>query len=175
VAGRVGWKAANVEGFTANHDGGAWQAVPVKEVVAVPAEVEGRIGEGGKGDAHLDANTVLIGGESELDGAIAAGEKILARDIPGSIEAAFDRDGSQQWMGATQASPARREHENFTRTYGVGRMGVEAAHEALGVGEFRSGGYVHASLMVPQGEGAPGEKIQGAAAWSAGPANYSTW
>ncbi len=121
------------------NDCGAVLAVAVEEFVTMAVKIEGGITESLDGDARFDADAVLIGGKRELDGALAAGQQIVAGNGPGSLKAAIGGRSGEQWMGAAEASPARGEDEGLVRAIGVGGVRIETADEALGVGEDRNG------------------------------------
>lgn len=132
IAGGVGRQRTNVDGFAADDDGGAILTVTVEQIVGVAAEIEFGVGESSKGDADFNADTVLVGGKSELDGAVAAADEVVASQGPGGFDAMIGRRGGEERMGAAEASPTRREDEEFVRALGVGGMGIEATDEALG-------------------------------------------
>ena len=138
VTGGVGRQRANEEGFALDNNGGARLAVAVEQVVAVTAEVEGGIAQGDDGNAGFGANAVLIGRERQLNGAVAAGEQVVAREIPGSLKALIDRRSGQKRMGAADASPARGEDQNLVGAFGAGGVRIEAANEALRFDDRRS-------------------------------------
>jgi len=96
VAFGVGREGADPEVLAADDDGAAGVAVAVEEVVAVAVEIEGGIAEGGEVDASFNADAVLVGGEGELNGAVAAGEEVVAGGGPGGGPA----------CGAALATPA---------------------------------------------------------------------
>ena len=110
----------------------------VEKVVTVTAEVEGGIAESGDGNTGLNTNAVLIGRKHQLNGAVAAGEKVVPGEIPGGLKALIDRRSCQKRMGTANAPPARGEDQNLVGALGAGGVRIEAANEALSLDHRRS-------------------------------------